>query len=114
MKTLGQIGPAAVPALLDMVGRYTDDPHGFSMWTCITYYRPKTLRPVFEQLSSDQVHRRRSAAAIVAVFVRDKQRLPADKELAAALAPLLIPKPAAVPLRRWANWAPARLRPWES
>ena len=89
MKTLGQIGPAAVPALLDMVGRYTEDPQGFSMWTCITYYRPETLRPVFEQLSSDQVHRRRAAAGIVAVFVRDKQRLPADKELAAALAPLL-------------------------
>ncbi len=89
MKTLGQIGPAAVPALLDMVGRYTEDPQGFSIWTCLTYYRPETLRPVFEQLSSDQVPRRRAAAGIVAVFVRDKQRLPADKELAAALASLL-------------------------
>ena len=89
MKTLGQIGPAAVPALLDMVGRYTEDPGGLSIWYCLTYYRPETLRPIFEQLSSDQVHRRRAAAAIVAVFVGDKQRLPADKEVAAALAPLL-------------------------
>jgi hypothetical protein len=89
MKTLGQIGPDAMPAVCDMVGRNTDDPQGFSMRTNLTYYRPETLRPLLEHLSSKQVHRRRGAVGIVAVHVRDKQRLPADKELAAALIPLL-------------------------